>query len=79
MHDLHAVWPAAFWNVPPAQSVQVGLLRFGAMVPGAHSACAVEPVEHADPLGQSVHALDDWRPCALEYVPAKHGSAAAAP
>ena len=67
------------WKDPPAQLAQVELLRLGATVPGAQGTCSVEPVEHAEPLGQSVHAPADCSPGAFEYVPARHGSAAAAP
>ena len=63
---MHSVWPLASWKLPPAQSVQDALLVLGAIVPGAHGACAVEPVEHADPVGQSVHALADCRLGELE-------------
>ena len=48
-------------------------------VPGSHRSCAVEPVEQADPVGQSVQLLAAPSPGVLEYVPAKQGSAAAAP
>ena len=74
-----AVCPGIAWNVPPTQSVHVALFSLGAMVPGAHGVWSVEPVEHADPTGQSVHSLAAWRPGVLEYVPVEHGSGADAP
>jgi len=79
VHGLHAVAPASSWYVPPGQSVHVSALAAALNVPGAHGVCAVEPVEHAEPLGQSVQPLDVPSPVELEYVPARHGSAAAAP
>ena len=48
-------------------------------VPGAHGAGAVDPVEHDEPDGQSVHSAASVSPDAFENVPAKHGSSADAP
>ena len=36
----------------------------------------VEPVEHAEPAGQSEQSVASSRSGVLEYVPAKHGSSA---
>ena len=48
-------------------------------MPGAQSVWFLDPVEHDEPSGQASHSLALTRPVALEYVPARHGSAAAAP
>ena len=59
--------------------MQDGWLAASVNVPGAHGVCTVEPVEHAEPAGQGVQALSLSSPRLLEYDPAGHGSAAAAP
>ena len=50
-----------------------------ANVPGAHGACAVDPVAQADPVGHSVHSAELVRFATFEYEPAGHGSSADAP
>ena len=50
-----------------------------ANVPGAHGACAVEPVAQAAPTGQAVHSAELVRFATFEYEPAGHGSLADAP
>ena len=50
-----------------------------ANVPGAHGACAVDPVAQDDPRGHAMHSLELVRFAKLEYEPAGHGSSADAP
>ena len=47
--------------------------------PGRHGAALVEPVEHAEPAGQSEQSDASSRLRLPEYVPARHGSSAEAP
>ena len=79
MHILHSVLLAASWKLPAGHLVHVALLVTLAVVPGAHAVGAVEPVEHDEPTGQSVHSLAAPRPSTLLYVPPLQGSGSAAP
>ena len=64
--------------MPLTQAVHDAALA-SEIVPAAHWVGAVEPVEQKLPAGQGSQSLAAWLPVALEYVVARHGSAAAAP
>ena len=76
---LHAVEPDASWNSPATHIAQTASPTLDANVPGAHSACAVDPVAQADPSGHAEHSLELVRFATFEYEPAGHGSSADAP
>ena len=76
---LHAFEPEASWKLPATHCAHMAWPDTAVNVPGAHCTCAVDPVAHELPLGQSVHCDALPRPTLLEYVPAAHGSCADAP
>ena len=63
---LQDVSPLASWYLPAMHWEQAAAFVLGAMVPGAHAAGVVEPVEQAEPSGQSVHSVAAERPSELE-------------
>ena len=66
VQNLHPVEPALSWYVPEMQLVQVLDPSDELIVPGEHGVCAVEPAEHEDPAGQSVHSDALPSPALLE-------------
>ena len=76
---MQAVEPDASWYSPATHIVHSDWRVLAANVPGAHSACAVDPVAQADPVGHSVHSAELVRFGTFEYEPAGHGSSADAP
>ena len=79
VQSMQAVEPGESWKVPATQLAHTGCVVVAANEPGAHTVGTVTPVPHAFPAGQSLHSLALASPGVLEYVPATHGSAAAAP
>ena len=65
--------------MPATQSAHSFWPELGCTVPGLHSLCAREPVEHEEPAGQLEHALLLPSPGVLLNVPSLHGSGAEAP
>ena len=78
-HSKHAVSPCPCWYVPASHVAHVSCCAAGCTVPGLHSLCASEPVEHEEPAGQAVHWLAAARPGVLLKEPSVHGSGAEAP
>ena len=79
VHAEHVPTPLAALNEPASHSSHVLCPPDDWYVPGLHALALVEPVEHAEPAGQAVHALAAARPGVFENEPAAHGSSAAAP
>ena len=75
----HSFPPLSFMNLPATQSAHSFWPRSGCTVPGLHSLCTSEPVEHEEPAGQVVHCPLLPSPEVLLNVPSEHGSGADAP
>jgi hypothetical protein len=64
--EQHVTLPSRSCNVPDTQSAHADAPVLDVNVPGAHAACAIEPVEHAEPAGHDAHSLGACRPAVLE-------------
>ena len=79
VHCVHAPAPLAALNEPPSHSSHLLCPPDDWYVPGLHAAANVEPVEHAEPAGQTLQSVNFCKLGALLYRPPGHGSSADEP
>ena len=78
-HGWQVTEPVSFAKDPSGHALHAPMLALGANMPGLHGVCSVLPVGAKWPASVVVQSSALLRLVEVEYEPAAHGSAAAAP